>query len=313
MRPTWLFEADVFGQTAEPLKAEIRRQGMWCHVTRQTLLARGHGDSIGGHRIGESDCVIACGCFPFVRFVLQHRRWVPGGWCTAENLACSAYYPHFRPYLLNRRHLITTGVEAVRDPEAIFAGIGREGRVFIRPDGCQKTFTGRVVGEDEFESALAPARYDPQTRVVVAEPRAIAREWRLTVAEGAVIAASQYLVRGEIVAEPGCPAAVRNFAADMLTAVPWRPDEIFMADVCESGGELYLLELNGFSSSAVYPCDYKAVVAIASSLAVRAWERRSRAEMDQGTLWIFGPYPERRRTGHAIDGSSAPSPAGGGC
>jgi hypothetical protein len=40
MRPTWLFEADVFGLTAEPLKAEIRRQEMWCHVTRQSLLAR---------------------------------------------------------------------------------------------------------------------------------------------------------------------------------------------------------------------------------------------------------------------------------
>ena len=39
MRPTWLFEADVFGQTAEPLKAEIRRHGMWGHVTRQNPLA----------------------------------------------------------------------------------------------------------------------------------------------------------------------------------------------------------------------------------------------------------------------------------
>ena len=38
MRPTWLFEVDVFGETAEPLKAEIRRQGMACHVTREDLL-----------------------------------------------------------------------------------------------------------------------------------------------------------------------------------------------------------------------------------------------------------------------------------
>jgi hypothetical protein len=79
MSPTWLFEADVFGQTADPLKAEIRRQGMWCHVTRQDLLARGHGDAFGGHRIAPDDCVIACGCFPFIRFVLDNRRWAPGG------------------------------------------------------------------------------------------------------------------------------------------------------------------------------------------------------------------------------------------
>lgn len=176
MSPTWLFEADVFGQTADPLKAEIRRLGLWCHVTRQDLLARGHGDAFGGHRIAPDDCVIACGWFPFVRFVLDHRRWAPGGWCIPEALACSAYYPHFGPYLLNRRHLFTTGVEAVRDRDAIFAALGRGGRVFVRPDGCQKTFTGRVVGADEFDDALAPARYDPATRVVVAEPRPIARD-----------------------------------------------------------------------------------------------------------------------------------------
>jgi hypothetical protein len=279
MRPTWLFEADVFGQTAEALKAEVRRQGIWCHVTRQALLAQGIGDTFRSHRIGAEDCVVAFGCFPFVRFVLENRRWVSGGWCNPENLACSAYYPHFGSFLLNRRHLITTGVEAVRDRDAILAGIGRHGRVFIRPDGCQKTFTGRVIGSEEFETALAPACYDPATRVVIAEPRTIAREWRLIIAEGTVITASQYLVGREIVVEPGCPAAVLDYAANMLAAVPWRPDEIFMADVCESEGELYLLELNPFSSSAVYPCDYQVVVSVASELAVRAWRQRTSLEV----------------------------------
>jgi hypothetical protein len=278
MRPTWLFEADVFGRTAEPLKAEIRRQGMSCPVTRQDLLARGLGDSFAGGRLGATDCVIACGCFPFVQFVLTRRRWVPGGWCADDKLACSAYYPHYSPYLLNKRHRILTAVEAVREQDALFELLGREGRLFIRPDGCQKTFTGRVVATDEFRFALGPARYDSQTRIVVAEPRTIEREWRLIVAEGAVIAAGQYLVAGAIVLEPDCPHAVMDFAARMLADVSWRPDEIFMADVCESAGELYLLELNGFSSSAVYPCDYRAVVSVASDLALRRWQSRA----DQG-------------------------------
>jgi hypothetical protein len=47
-----------------------------------------------------------------------------------------------------------------------------------------------------------------------------------------------------------------------------------MLDVCESEGGLYLLELNGFSSSAVYPCDHAAVVSAASDLAARRWRRR---------------------------------------
>src|SRR5262245_15654591 len=247
MHPTWLIEADVFGETAEPLKAEIRRQGMACHVTRQTLLAGASGNTFAGRRLADDDCVVACGSFPFVRFVQMHRRWVPGGWCNPENLACSSYYTPLARYLLNQRHVITTGIEAIRDQAAIIAALGRGGRVFVRPDGCQKLFTGRVVTEAEFATALAPARYDPATLVVVAESRPITCEWRLVIAEGAVIAASQYMLRGAITLAPGCPKEVWAFADAMLAEVTWRPDVLFMMDVCESEGGLYLLELNSFS------------------------------------------------------------------
>jgi hypothetical protein len=54
---------------------------------------------------------------------------------------------------------------------------------------------------------------------------------------------------------PGYPASVRAFAERLLAAVPWRRDAILMMDVCEAEGSLYLLELNSFSSSALYPCD----------------------------------------------------------
>jgi len=275
MRPTWLFEADVFGRTAEPLKAEIRRQGMVWHATRQDLLSRGSNDSFGGRRFAEMECVIACGCIPFVRHILDKRRWSPGGWCNLENLACSAYYPHFNPWLLNRRHVITTGIEATNHQDAIFGAYARDDKVFVRPDGCQKTITGHVVKRSEFASAIAPTRYNAETKIVVAEPRPVGCEWRLIVADGVVITGGQYLDHGEIVTEPGCPANVHWFAADVLKQVSWRPDEIFMMDVCESNGELYVLELNGFSTSAIYPCDYRAVVSVASDMAVRCWHSRS--------------------------------------
>lgn len=277
MLPTWLFEADVFGETAEPLKAEIRRQGMACYVTRQDLLAHTRTDSFGGRRVPEDGCVVCCGSVPFVRFVQLHRAWIPGGWCNTDNLSCTAYYPPFEAYLLNRRHTILTGVEATCQRDALLAAFGREGRLFVRPDGCQKLFTGRVVDGDNFADALAPARYDPETRVVIAEPRPIAQEWRLVVAEGRMIAASQYLRRGVIEILPGCPSEVYSFADAMLTAVGWLPDELFMLDVCESEGQLFLLEINSFSCSALYQCDLKVVVEVSTRLAVRAWTRKHTA------------------------------------
>jgi hypothetical protein len=274
MRPTWLFEADVFGQTAEPLKAETRRQGMACFVTRQQLLSPGSCSFAGGRRLADDACVIACGSHPFVRHILLHFPWAPGGWCSPENLDCQTYYAHFGPYLLNQRRAILTGVEATQQGDALFARFGRDDRVFVRPSGCQKLFTGRVVQRPEFADAIAPARYNAATLVVVAEPQDITREWRLVVADGAVIAGSQYWADDRIDIQPGCPDTVRAFAAQMLAEVHWQPDELFLMDVCESREQLRLLELNSFSCSALYLCDLKAVVAIASELAVRAWERQ---------------------------------------
>lgn len=274
MNPVWLFEADVFGESAEAIKTEIRRRGLACYTTRQTLLASGVGDIFSGRRLAEDACVIACGSYPFVHYIQANRRWVPGSWCKPENLACSAYYPHFQSYLLNQRHTILTGVEALQKQNMLFAALSHGGHVFIRPDGCQKVFTGRLVAEDDFARALGPARYDPDTRIVVAPPRTIQREWRLIVAEGTVIAESQYLERGTITVRPGCPEEVRQYVAAMLADIAWRPDELFMLDVCEADDQFHLLELNGFSCAAFYQCAPAIVVRTATALAIRAWEAR---------------------------------------
>jgi hypothetical protein len=69
----------------------------------------------------------------------------------------------------------------------------------------------------------------------------------------------------------GCPDEVRGFVTGMLKAVSWRPDPIFMVDVCASDGRLWLVELNGFSCSWLYQCDLPSVVGRASELAVRQW------------------------------------------
>ncbi len=91
------------------------------------------------------------------------------------------------------------------------------------------------------------------TLVVVAAPRPIAIEWRLVVVEDRVIAASQYAEGGTRAIQPGSPDDVREFATTMLAEVRWRPDPIFMLDVCESEGRFWLVELNSFSCSWLYP------------------------------------------------------------
>jgi hypothetical protein len=171
------------------------------------------------------------------------------------------------------RYEILPGVRAIREKERLFREFGRDGCVFARPTSVHKLFVGRLIAEEDFETALAPTRYDSETRVVVAEPQVIRREWRLVVEGTDVIAATQYANRGVKSIERGCPEEVTDFARAILEHVRWRPDELFMLDVCQSKEGLKLVELNSFSCSWLYACDFAAVVEDASWIAARAWER----------------------------------------
>lgn len=275
MRPAWLIEAGVYGDEAVPLLAEIRRQGMAAEVIPYQALKKGAAPVVaGGNALGSDDCVLGYGTYPFAQQILLHHRWTPGAWCSATNLDCAAYYPHFGSFLLNQRYEILPGVEAIRQQDRLFAEFGVEDRVFARPTSCHKLFVGRCIDRDSFASALAPTRYDPATLVVIAPPQPLGREWRVTVAGDRVIAGSQYAEQGVKKVLPDCPAEVTSFAESVLAGVRWRPDPAFMLDVCESAGRLWLVELNSFSGSWLYRCDLPAVVSDASELAEELWRQR---------------------------------------
>lgn len=265
--PTWLIESGVYGSEIEPLVAEVQRQGMECRFVTYREIVQGPAPLVPG------SCAIVYGTYPTVRHAMLHLGWTPGGWCSPETLDCTAYYPHFADFLLNQRHEITTGVNAIREKDRLFRECGRGGRVFARPTSVHKLFVGRLVAEADFETALAPTRYDPETKVVIAEPRELGREWRLVVAGDEIVSASQYAESGVKSVATGCPDAVLTFARDMLGAVKWRLDELFMLDVCEAEDGLRLVELNSFSCSWLYACDPAQVVAVASRVASESWGR----------------------------------------
>ena len=271
MRPIWLIESGVYGAEAEPLLAEIRRQGMAVGVLPHRALLKDPEIFIDDRPIGPTDCVVGYGTYPFARQIQLHRQWIPGAWCHPENLDCTAYYAYFGKYLLNQNYVIMPGIEAIRQRDWLFSILGRDEEVFARPTGCLKLFVGRLITIESFASALAPTRYDPTTLIAIAAPRPIALEWRLVVSGNRIIAGSQYAEGGSRSIAPGLPDRVREFATAMLAEVSWRPDPIFMLDVCESSDQLRLVELNSFSTSWLYQSDLSAVVAEASELACRAW------------------------------------------
>jgi ATP-grasp domain-containing protein len=273
MLPVWLIEADVYGGEAEPLLAEIRRQGMPAEIVHHRMLRKGETVAVAGRTLSDGDCVIGYGTFPFARQIQLHRDWRPGAWATAVNLDCTTYFAHFHKFLLNQRYSILPGVEAIREQDRLFELFGKDDEVFARPTSCNKFFTGRCIFKDDFALALSSTRFDPATMVVVAAPREIDREWRLVISGDNVITGSQYGVLGSRCIEPGYPVQIQRFAEEMLAEVRWRPDPIFMLDICEAEEQFWLVEINGFSCSWLYACDLKSIVAEASRVAIDCWKR----------------------------------------
>jgi hypothetical protein len=282
MTPIWLIEADVFGRSFEPVQSEIRRQGFVWDIVQPGPFLNGVVPRVSGHRLTDGDCVVFSGSFPVMRHIQLHYAWVPGGWCTAPHFDCSTYYRHFGRHLLNQVHTVLSPEEALSQVGAIFAQFGKDGDVFVRPCGVQKTFTGRCVDREAFALALESARYARES-VLVASPQEISREWRVVIAHGRVVAGSQYRSEGRHVELAGCPPDVRAYVDRLIRDVPYQPDPIYMMDLCASGGDLFLVELNSFSCSGLYQCDPLAVVKAVKELAIGQWQAAKTAKMPERT------------------------------
>jgi hypothetical protein len=271
MRPVWLIEANVDGLPTEPLQAEIRRQGMTARVVKYLPILPVPKEIGGGESLPLDACVIFRGTLPLMRCIQAARRWQPGGWCNFRNLACSTYYAYFGPYLLNREYSLLPCAEALRLTDRLFKRHAIDARVFIRPDSVDKSFTGSLADHGTFTDTIAGMSLDPTTLVLVATPKKISDEWRLVIGNGAVLTGSQYVAGGVLQPTAACPTEVVDFATAMLQQVDWRPDPMFIMDVCASEDGLRLVELNSFSCSGHYLADLSVVVECASRLASCLW------------------------------------------
>ncbi len=111
--------------------------------------------------------------------------------------------------------------------------------------------------------------FPQETLVVVSSPKQIVAEWRYVIADGQVVAGSQYMESGQRVSRPAEDPAALDFARSVLRT-GYQPDPVWVLDVCQTGDRDYhLLEIGGFSFAGLYACDKDAVVQTVSSVALR--------------------------------------------
>ena len=264
---TWVLESDVFPVSHEPLRNLIQGAG---HPIVEW--SDSWWDDGLPPRLTDSP-VVFHGSLGNASKLAETADWIPGAFCRTEHFHCSQWYGVARDWLVHSDWEILPAIEFVRTAEAVGEKLGSSERLFVRPDSPLKPFSGRVVETESVTLASLDHGFyfDDELIPVVAAPiRTIDREWRFVVVRSEIIAGSAYEASTRSGLSPRTSEDARSFAADVARALP-APDDVYVLDVCETDGELRLLELNPFGGADLYNCDAAAVVRCVSQVALDAW------------------------------------------
>jgi len=226
-------------------------------------------------RAVTSKCVILNGSIKMVKLVKEalDDDCYPIIYCTFEKYLCTAYYPHFGPYLFNDKYCLMPLKELIRQKYDVWGHYGKDALIFVRPNSGEKLFQAGLVDIIDADRLLE-ANKDIETELVlVSSPKNILWEGRFLVSkEREIIAYSTYRFQGNVSIIPSVPPETLKFCKRLLNTIKYYPDSVFCFDICQdSDGEPYLLELTSFSSAGLYAMDYKAVVQKVSEIAEREY------------------------------------------
>jgi hypothetical protein len=274
----WLIDADIGDGYRDQLVAAIRDQG------QQAKLVHAPSPPFRWEDVGcsyretfpKDACVISHGDIELVTRIHRERRWTPGAFCTLENLACSSYACWYGKHLLNRQYIMLPFGELDRCKDFLFETVGRDDRVFIRPDSPLKLFTGQVATRQTFSADLefmAFYEFPISSLVLVSSPKTILKEWRFVVAAGEVVTGCQYKNDGKLDCQPQYDENAFDLAKS-IAAIEYEPDPVWVMDICKTSDNAYhLLEIGGFSFADLYACNMSAVVAAVSAAAHAVWQK----------------------------------------
>jgi ATP-grasp domain, R2K clade family 2 len=248
----WLIERDIFDADEQLVEALSRQNYTYKNVKYLDFDPRR-----SNHYFPDHECVLFRGTLNLGRNVLR-TSWIPGAYMDERNLRCTTYYTYFRAHLLNNQYFILPLGELVRRRTEILDYFSSTGDLFIRPDSNMKTFRAGVFDLQKLNTMAALSSElgrDATTLVLVSGKRSIAREWRFFIYKNEIITGSLYLVGEERIDEQIKGGYLVDYLNNVLQQVNWYPDLLYSIDVCESDGELYILELGSYSCAGEYGAD----------------------------------------------------------
>jgi hypothetical protein len=262
----WLIEQNIYDRETEFL-AELQKQE---YIYQQTKYLNFRPQAAHQY-FSSDDCVLFMGTLNLGRDILR-TSWISGAYMDEKNLRCSSYYTYFGQYLLNNKYFILSLGELLRRKTEIREYFKSDGDLFVRPESNMKSFRAGVFNLNilnTMQSLGSELKRDETTLVLVSGKRAITKEWRFFVYKNQIITGSLYLVGEERVDETIRGGYLENYLSEVFKEVSWYPESVYTIDICESEGELYVLELGSFSCAGEYACDLSAIVEFGAKA---AWE-----------------------------------------
>lgn len=277
---TWLVHPGILRYTAERLPAEIRAQGMSC-------LEFDIPSPYDPPELPDlsDQCVVLYGPIEFLRRFNPDGRFQPGNLGKNDRTNVTAYMSNLPlHWFMNWRGVFTTWSMFKQDGPIWLHRFHLAkpvlDRVFIRPNSGFKTFTGQCIRGDEWahdiETMDQLTGVMDETLIMVAPPIDIQGEFRFVIADGKVIAGSEYRWDGKLDVRRDYPAECFEMAKQVAEH-PWQVDVAYTCDVALTNEGAKLVELNGFSAAGLYACDIPKVV---TGVSAAAYNERFPSDLD---------------------------------
>ena len=136
---------------------------------------------------------------------------------------------------------------------------------FIRPNHDGKEFNGRVQSFNELLKwsmkvcQLELPELNHNTKVWIAPPKKINKEWRLFIVNDLIVSTSRYMVNGSLKIDPyDIPNELIRFAKERIEE--YRIDDVYVIDIAETDGKFKLIECNCFNGTGFYNHNIEKIV-----------------------------------------------------
>lgn len=218
----------------------------------------------------KKECIITRGSIWSNSNFKKHNPYWVGNCHSKESFLCSSYYPFLGKYLTQKNYIFLPFSELIRKIDWIYKILGKEDKIFLRPDSGEKEFSGEIVHKNMFEHwkentyrTLEYASIPHSIMCVVSSPEDVYDEYRLLIVDKKVITGSSYRIAKHIHQEQICKIKNKDIIDFAETVIndnyPILP-RFHVLDISRnSTGENSVMEVGCFCCCGLYEMDFKSV------------------------------------------------------